>query len=408
MGYTGNQGIGAYASLAHYISSNYPFEGTLESGYILSGTNPGNANLKWETTKQQNIGLDISILRSRINFTMDVYYKHTYDLLQYSTVAMSTGVQQIPMNIGEVENKGLELSLDGVPVITKDFKWKVSANWSYNRNKVLKYGKSSKDQATYGPYRLEGLLLKEGYPIGQLNGYVEEGYWNSIDEYKASPFYAYIQKHTPSDVPTDALIVQNYLGEIKYQDINGDSIINEKDRTSIGNVNPDYILGFTNTFDYKNLSLSVFFQGVVGNDILNAILLNFNSTSTWSNRPPELLDKAWTIDRAQNNPGIIKYPKMGENLSRNTRFSRRYVEDGSYLKLKNVTLSYKLNSPFKFKYIKQVTISLSGTNLLTFTKYSGFDPEVNSAGSGNASWRGIDVGAYPSSRTITMGVNLLF
>jgi hypothetical protein len=310
------------------------------------------------------------------------------------------------MNIGEVSNKGIELSLSATAISRKDFSWEVSANWSTNKNKVLKYGENSLAQSVYGPYRLEGLLLKEGYPIGQLYGYIEDGYWNSIDEYKNSSYYAYIAATDPDELPTDAVIVQNYLGEIKYKDYTPDGQLNEKDRAMIGNVNPDFIYGFTNTFRYKSLALNIFFQGVYGNDILNAILLDFNGTSTWANRPPGLLDNAWTKDRAANNPEVIKYPKMGENLSRNVRFSHRYVEDGSYLKLKTISLSYRIQNPFVLRYIQGATLTLTGSNLITLSKYTGFDPEVNSAGSGNASWRGIDVGAYPSSRTVTFGINI--
>src|SRR5690606_34399775 len=169
-------------------------------------------------------------------------------------------------------------------------------------------------------YRLEGLLLKEGHPIGQLYGYTEEGFWNSVAEYKGSPFYEYIRIHNPSELPSDALIAQNYLGEIRYRDVNSDSVINESDRLPIGNVNPDFIFGINNRFQYKNFSLNVFLQGVAGNDILNAILLNFNSTSTWANLPPNQLDNSWTPERSVKDPEIIKYPKMGQNLSRPPAF----------------------------------------------------------------------------------------
>ena len=408
LGFTGNQGIGAYASLAHYVHANYPFEGVVENGYILSSTSPGNANLRWETTRQHNLGLDLSLFNSRINFTVDAYHKYTYDLLQFKSVAMSTGVIQQPMNVGAVMNRGLELSVSGAVISKPDFTWNVSANWSANRNKILRFGDNADAQSVYGPYRLEGLLLKEGYPIGQLYGYVEDGYWDSIDEFKGSSIYKRIQETTPDELPSDRVIAQNYLGEIKYKDINNDGLINEYDRTMIGDVNPDYIYGITNRFDYKNFSLNVFFQGVVGNDILNAILLNFNSTSTWANRPPGLLDHAWTPERAQDNPDQIRYPRLGENLSRNVRFSRRYVEDGTYLRLKNVSLSYHIDRFFGIEAIKRVTLTASVNNPLTFTKYSGFDPEVNSAGMGNAAWRGIDVGAYPSSRTAIFNVQVLF
>jgi|HigsolmetaAR201D_1030396.scaffolds.fasta_scaffold01539_7 TonB-linked outer membrane protein, SusC/RagA family len=407
-GYTGNQGIGAYASLARLIANNYPFEGTLNNGFIISGVNPGNANLKWETTRQSNFGVDLGLFDSRLNFTMDMYYKKTYDLLQYKSVAMSTGVQRMPMNIGAVENKGLELTLSATPIKNNNFTWDFSANWSTNKNKILKFGDNPDAQDLYGPYRLEGLILKEGYPIGQLYGYVEDGYWNSIDEYKNSSFYKYIQENDPASLPTDELIVQNYLGEIKYKDLNNDGQLNEYDRTMIGNVNPDFIYGFTNRFEYKKFSLNIFFQGVYGNDILNATLLNFNTTSTWPNRPPGLLDQAWTPERSVSNPEIIKYPKLGQNLNRSVRFSRRYVEDGSYLRLKNISLSYRIDKLFNLRDVKGINITFNVNNVFTITKYTGFDPEVNSAGSGNAAWRGIDVGAYPYARTYMLAMQVQF
>lgn len=407
-GYTGNQGIGAYSSLAQYGFANYPFEGTLQNGYIISGTKPGNANLKWETTKQVDIGLDVALFKSRLNFTMDLYHKHTYDLLQYKSVAMSTGIQTMPMNIGAVQNKGVELSLSGSIIKKQNFTWELSANWSANRNKILKFGENKDAQDLYGPYRLEGLILKEGYPIGQLYGYEEDGFWNSIDEYKNSGYYAYIQQNNPSQLPTDAVIAQNYLGEIKYKDRNKDGQLNEKDRTMIGNVNPAFTYGITNKFDYKNFSLGIFIQGVQGNDILNAMLLDFNSTSTWANGPNGLMNDAWTPEKGQKSPGSIKYPKLGQNLSRNTRFSRRFIENGSYLRLKNINISYRIDHFFNIKDVKRITLAFSVNNIMTATKYTGFDPEVNSAGTGNAAWRGIDVGAYPYARTFIFSIQAQF
>lgn len=408
LGYTGNQGIGAYASLARYVNANYPFQGVVENGYILSSTSPGNANLRWETTRQHNIGLDLAFFDSRINFTADAYHKYTYDLLQHKSVAMSSGVMQQPMNVGAVMNRGLELAVSGIAISKPDFSWNISANWSANRNRVMKFGENEDAQTVYGPYRLEGLLLKQGHSIGQLYGYEEDGYWNSIAEFKNSSIYKRIQENNPDELPSDQVIVQNYLGEIKYRDLNNDGLINEEDRMVIGDVNPNYIYGLNNRFDYKNFSLNVFFQGVVGNDILNGILLNFNTTSTWANRPPGLLDNAWTPELAESNPDQILYPRLGQNLARNVRFSRRYVEDGSYLRLKNVSLSYRMDDFFNLKEVKKVTLTASVNNLLTFTKYTGFDPEVNSAGMGNAAWRGIDVGAYPASRTFLFNIQVMF
>jgi TonB-linked SusC/RagA family outer membrane protein len=409
IGYTGNQGIGAYASLAQYDGANYPFQDVIFNGYKINPTHPGNSDLKWETTEQNNVGVDISIYKSRINFTADYYYKHTYDLLQFKQVAMSTGIQKIPSNVGEVENRGLELSLSGVPISTKDFSWTISANWSYNKNKVLKFGTSSDVHESYGPDGLAGLWLQEGYPMGQLVGFVEDGFWNSVEEYKASDIYKRIADRKPSELPSDKVIAQEYLGEIKYKDLNNDSIIDEGDRTTVGDVNPDFVYGFTNTFKYKKLSLSVFFQGVAGNDILNGMIIGEGNITSWNNNvPPGLLNQSWTPERALSDPGSIKYPKIGSNSRRNMRFSRRYVESGAFLKLKSVTLTYQLDKPFKLKYIQKVILTVTGVNLLTFTNYSGFDPEINSAGSGNAAWRGIDVGGYPSSRTVTFGINVIF
>src|SRR5690606_34520065 len=310
-----------------------------------------------------NLGIDLSIRQPRIDFTMDIYRKFTFDLLRYQSVAMSTGVMQLPMNIGEVENKGLELAVNTHLISKANFSWEFSANWSANRNKILKFGDNEEALSLYGPYRLEGLMLKQGHPIGQLYGYVEDGYWSSVDEYKSSDFYKRIQEDDPASTPSDDLIVMNYLGEIKYKDLNSDGIINEEDRTTIGDVNPDFIYGFTNRFTYKQLSLNIFFQGVYGNDILNAILLNFNTTSTWANRPPGLLSQAWTPDKAASGDAEIMYPKLGENPNRTVRFSRRYVESGSYLKLRNVTLTYRLEDLLNIKDLKNITLTFSANNL---------------------------------------------
>ncbi len=397
IGQIGNQGIGAYSTLTQYIAANYQFGDQLENGYAVSRYNPGNENLKWETTTQQNLGIDIGLLKNRIVLAADVYYKITDDLLRNILSVPSTGIYQQAVNIGKVENKGVELYVKSVVLSGKNFNWQVDANISANRNKILKYGTEDEAQEVYGPFQLEGLILTKDHPIGQLYGWVEDGYWNSVDEYKNSTFY---QKLDVSERPTDEAIVQNYLGEIKYMDINGDSIIDNYDRDFIGDVNPDFVFGITNSFSYKNLNLSFFVQGVIGNKILNGLLYNFNRVGYWSNVPKENWENAWRLDDTD-----AEFPKLYNNDNRQTRFSSRYVEDGSYVKLKNVSLSYNFKKAIR--YVENIKIYVTATNLFTITNYSGFDPEVNSYGT-NSSKYGIDVGAYPSSRSYIFGIQVIF
>ena len=397
VGQIGNQGISAYSTLTQYTAANYQFGDELENGYAVSRYNPGNENLKWETTTQHNLGVDIGLLKNRIVLTTDVYYKLTDDLLRNILSVPSTGIYQQAVNIGKVENRGIELFVKGIIVSGKSFNWQTDLNFSANRNKILRYGTENDAQEVYGPSKLEGLILTKGHPIGQLYGWIEDGYWNSVEEYKNSTFY---QKLDVAQRPNDDAIVQNYLGEIKYLDINGDSIIDDYDRDFIGDVNPDFIFGITNSFTYKNFDFSFFIQGVIGNKIINGLLYNFNQVGYWANIPRENWENAWRLDDTN-----AEFPKLYNNDNRQTRFTSRYVEDGSYIKLKNVSLSYNFKKAVR--YIDNIRIYVNASNLFTVTKYSGFDPEVNSYGT-NSSRYGIDVGAYPASRTYTFGVQLNF
>ncbi|MBN2347713.1 MAG: TonB-dependent receptor, partial [Bacteroidales bacterium] len=397
IGQIGNQGISAYSTLAQYTASNYQFGDQLENGYSVSRYNPGNENLKWETTTQHNLGIDIGLLDNRIVIAADAYYKITDDLLRNILTVPSTGIYQQAVNIGKVENKGIELFVKGVILSGRNFNWQLDANISANRNKILKYGTENDAKEIYGPSKLEGLILTKNHPIGQLYGWIEDGYWNSVEEYKNSTFY---QKLDVSERPNDEAIVQNYLGEIKYLDLNNDSIIDDYDRDFIGDVNPNFIFGITNSFSYKGFDLSFFIQGVIGNKIINGMQYNFNQVGYWSNIPKENWENAWRFDNTD-----AKFPKLYNNDNRQTRFSSRYVEDGSYVKLKSVSLSYNFKKTIK--YVDNIKVYVNATNLFTITNYSGFDPEVNSYGS-NSSRYGIDVGSYPCSRTYTFGLQVTF
>jgi outer membrane receptor protein involved in Fe transport len=338
----------------------------------------------------------VGILDDRIVLTADYYHKRTDDLLRSILNVPSSGTYQQVVNIGKVENKGFELSLSGVIVSTGNYKWDIGGNISFNRNKILKFGDTEDAKEVYGPSKLDGLILTEGYPIGQLYGWIEDGYWNSIEEYKNSIFY---QKLEESERPADEAIVQNYLGEIRFLDINNDSTIDDNDRTFIGDVNPDFIFGISSSLSYKNFNLSVFFQGVIGNKIINGLSYNFNQVGYWSNVPKESWENAWSYDNTEN----AGYPKLFNNDNRLTRFTSRYVEDGSYIKLKNVSLSYNFKN--LFEVINNINVYVSATNLFTITDYSGFDPEVNSYGT-DSGLSGVDLGAYPSSRTYTFGIKV--
>lgn len=401
-GTSGNSAIGSYGSLALFLGANYPFGSSVSNGYAPDPTKPGNPDLKWETTRQHDLGIDLS-LYDKIHLVVDYYNKNTDDLIQNRKLPSSTGKDFVLANIGSVINRGIEVALSANLVKTKDWGVDVSANFSLNRNKVTKVGEVGEmifPNSLYSDMR--PFVITEGKPIGQLYGLVEDGIWSSREEVINSKQF---QKSYPgysvsdNDEATERIIRQKWIGEIRFVDMDDSGDITDADRTFIGDVNPDFFYGFSFNLRYKGLDISALFQGVEGNDIINMPNMRFHNLGDTRNVPKEVLDNAWTPENGGTNPKIFY------DSGRKMLFSRRFVDDGSYLKLRNVSISYSFLKPFK--HIEAIRATISGNNLLTFTKYPGFDPEVNAFGS-SPSQRGVDAGGYPQSREFSFNIGITF
>jgi len=388
-GQTGNQGVNAYATRSRMTVQQYPVNGSLTNGLAEDRWGgPASPNLKWETTNQYNVGLDMSFLKNRINFVVDAYYKETSDLLQYVYIPMSTGFQSIASNYGNVQNKGLEISGDFLIVAKKDFTWKLDANISFNRNKI---GGLNSDQYSDVCWGLESMFLRRnGEPIGIIYGYQEDGYFDNEAEVRANLQYKN---------ETDAKI-KSMIGQIKYKDNNKDGVIDDRDKAIIGSTAPDFTYGITNAISYKNFTMSFFLQGTHGNDILNVNLKDYDMAST-TNMPKFVWDNRWT----ETNRANAQFPRADISYTRSLKASDRYVENGSYLRLKNLTFAYRLANPIA--EIEALNLTMSVNNLFTITKYRWYDPDVNTFGS-DVSRRGVDMDSYPSARTINLGVQVTF
>ncbi len=356
MGLTGNDGIPDFASLALY---NGGFNYTKQSG--IAPTNLPNPDLKWETTLQTGFGIDLGLLNDRISLVADVYYNRTHDLLLARPLPSSSGFTTITSNIGELENKGVEFVLNTVN-LKGNFSWTTSFNFSANRNKVLKMygGQPITDNGRGNNW------VMEGEPIGVFVGY-------------------------------KCLGVDPTTGNLVYADLNHDGIITTDDREIIGNPNPHFTLGLTNTFSYKGFDFSFFLHSIYGNDI-------FNGTRIYIEGPTELDNQTTNVLRRWQKPGdITDIPRIGDDKK-----SSRFIENGSFLRIKNVTFGYNLpKSLCKQLWLKSARIYVSGQNLYTFTTYSGMDPEVNYASTDNVIM-GTDFFTYPQSRTILVGLNVGF
>lgn len=393
-GRTGNQGVGPYMTLSKLIPYPYTFSGTLSNGYANDYyAGPGNTDLKWETTDQYDAGLDLGFFRNRVTFHADVYYKRTHDLLQNITIPPTTGFGTQLVNRGEVANKGLELSVSAVPITTPDFTWNLSANISFNRNKIISLGGGVTEQFatrinTNGD---QPFIQKVGQPIGALYGYVEQDIYRNEAEVRADPVMA---------GQPDA-IIKRTVGEIRYKDLNHDGAITPADQTLIGNVNPKFTYGFTNSFTYKDFDLNFLIQGVYGNDIINMNTYYLSNIGGFNNVTQKMWNDRWTFTNWEN----AKAPKPEQQYWRAFRFSRRFIEDGSYVRLRNLTLGYNLRA--KISFIKSLRVFATANNLVTITKYTGFDPDINGYGD-DPSRRGVDMGGYPSSKVYNLGVQCIF
>lgn len=372
-GQTGNQsGIGDYAYLQRYNINRVDWTkpGQEHALPTISAANLRTKDLKWETTTQTNVGIDASFWGGRLMVNMDYYYKKTKDMLMYVTLPASGAAiaNSIQRNEGEMTNQGFELGIssrnfEGV------FGWNTDFNISFNRNKLTKLAlqKVYIDAPTSDFTKSEVVRNEPGRPLGGFYGYISDG-------------------------------VDPETGELMYRDISKDGRLSTSDRTYIGDPNPDFVFGMTNSFSYKGFNLSVFLQGSYGNDIYNASRIETEGMYDGKNQSTRVLNR-WRI------PGqITDVPKAGFDIKNSTYF----VEDGSFLRVKDVTLSYNFSGKTLRSWgITRLQPYFTATNLLTWTGYSGMDPEVNQWGN-SGSVQGIDWGTYPHSRTYTFGINVEF
>lgn len=374
-GTTGNLEIGQYQSLSTLYNLVYLFGGNILTGFAPSRV--ANENLGWETTYQYDSGIDASFFNSRLQVSLDAYYKKTTDLLLNVEIPWTTGYTSSLQNYGSVENKGLELGIRTKNFIG-DFSWDTDFNISFNRNKVLTIGNGASSYVS-GNY-----VIQVGQPLGTFYGTVTDGILQTGEE-------ATKGKYTGNATPK--------AGDRLYKDVSGDdTFTTAADRTIIGNAQPDFIFGLSNNFSYRGFDLSVFIQGSYGNQIINTNRQNLEMFTGQQNASATALERwtptnpSTTIPRAKLDPAPI--------------FSDRFVEDGSFLRLKNVNLGYTLPKPLTDKVkLGSVYVFVSGQNLLTWTKYTGFDPEVTS---GSNVSPGTDSGIYPISRTVNAGLRVTF
>lgn len=392
-GQTGNQNIDSYAFTdklevngVYNFGSQRGFES--EQVSLIYPYKLSNPSIKWESVEQYNVGLDIGFLNDRIIANIDFYLKNTNDMLTKKPVPQTSGtsLEQAdwpPVNIGQVRNKGIEFTINTRNFVG-EFTWETSLNMTFNKNEVLKLG---------GPEILNGIsLIREGLPINSFYGYQMGGIYQTLDDV----FTGVPMENRAPDKASHNSQVNTSPGDIWFANTNGDDIVNDLDRTVIGNPQPDFIFGFNNQLGYKNFDLSLFFQGSYGNDIWNGVRVSHEGMESTYNQFTSTLNR-WNGEGTSGTMPRAIYA----DPNRNNRASTRWVEDGSYLRLKNLTFGYRFTQDWLSKIgAKSVRLYLSFDNLWTLTNYSGLDPEVGL-------W-GQDYGIYPTSRTYMFGASVTF
>ena len=392
IGVVGNQSISDYGAQGLY-STGRNYIG--KSGIALSAV--PNPTLSWESTTQSDVGIDVSFLNDRIAFTADAYLKKTNDLLLSVNLPTSSGFSSALQNVGDTQNKGLEFSVSSQNLVGA-FKWSTNFNISFNRNQIVRLSNNNADiiqasaDAVFFSDRPVG-IGRVGEPIGVFFGYVYTGrVYATSEEAKAANL---------RDGSKTGPLYQ--AGDMIYEDLNGDGVINADDRRIIGNSNAKHTGGLTNTFSYKGFDLSVFMQWSYGNQIFNQTRQSSNRSFVYNAATTEVL-RSW-----RKEGDVTDVPRGAPStIGRNGFASSRWIEDGSYLRVKTATLGYTFPSTL-LKRIKvdSLRVYASGQNLFTFTNYLGLDPEVNFRNS-LPLLQGIDLGTYPQVRTFTFGLNLGF
>ncbi|MBF9221123.1 SusC/RagA family TonB-linked outer membrane protein [Hymenobacter ruricola] len=394
-GVTGNNNIGDYNYQSYQTAANYVFgtgNGVRNYGFAPNGL--ALRNLGWETNTQFDAGFDFGLFRDRIYLTVAAYQRNTTDLLLNRNIPSILGYSSRALaNVGEVRNRGLEFQLNTANIVNGPFTWSTSANLSLNRNQVIALA-GENEQITFDAVfgYTSSIRVVPGQPLGVFYGYQQEGVYRDKADVDASP------KWTGS-----TLAVQP--GDFKFKDLNGDGQINTLDVGVIGNPFPDFTYGLQNTFGYKDLSLAVTLQGSQGNDVLYAgDRYTFNSPGQTNGRV-QLVDR-W---RSPENPGDGKTPFATSASSLRTVFNSYFIQDGSFLRIRNVTLRYNLPVGWAKKAgLQSAGIYTAVQNLYTFTKYVGYNPEANNYGNTTNPTYGVDQGSYPMNRTVTLGLQVGF
>ncbi|MCX6325499.1 MAG: TonB-dependent receptor [Bacteroidia bacterium] len=381
-GKTGNQDIGNYSSLSTFGSGAYAILNDLQ----ITGVSPAripNPDLKWETTSQFDIGFDLSLFKSRISATVDYFDKLTTDLLLDVPIPMTSGFSTILSNVGVVSNKGIELNIESVSILKQNFSWTTSVTFTSIKNKVVDLGGVTQIITGDLPHTPGITIIKEDYPLNSYYGTIVDGIWQIDDDIANSA--------QPTAQP----------GFPKWRDLNNDKIINSLDMTTIGSPFPDFSLGIRNTLQYKNFTLDLFFSGDFGQEIFNLNLVNSLMPLEYRrNRFAEPMLNRWTPENPTN-----KWPSgVNTSLWGGSKVNSLGVQNGTFFRLKSSKLSYNLDFN-KVKFLDNATIYILGDNLLLFTDYLGFDPEVNAMGNNSAA---ADYSPYPSARTITFGITIGF
>ena len=380
-GVTGSQAsVGNYSYLASYNTSVYPFGISNGNQTALVSSTLANPYIHWEEVAQTNIGFDASLFNSRVMFSFDAYLKETRDMLVKASIPITSGFEDTTTtytNAGKVRNQGIEMSLHTIN-LTGELGWETNLTATYNKNKI-------KDLNSDVPYYINQInnsyvtMLAKDYPINVFYGYVTDGIFQN-----------------QSEVNTHAVQPGAEPGDIRFRDLNNDGVINDSDRTVIGNPNPSWLFSMNNSLSYKGFELSVFLQGIAGNKIYNANNIDNTGMAAAYNQTTDVLKRWQGEGTSKSMPRAV----FGDP-NQNTRVSDRFVENGSYLRLKNITLSYTFPKQWLQKaQIENARLSLSCENVATITGYSGFDPEVGI--------NGIDQNRYPISRTFSLGLNFNF
>ncbi len=383
-GTTGNQSIGNYSFASSLNTVKYNFNNTVVSAVV--PTVMPNPNVQWEQQKQGNIGIDATMFNQRVEVTVDAYLKQTDKMLVPMSVPVSTGYSDVDVpsiNAGKMENKGLELTIN-TKNLTGELTWNTTFNISHSVNKVISINDTVPMSSGSIGLNYNLALIKAGWPVNEFYGFVTDGIFQNQKE---------VDNHATQVTGSDPYN-RTSPGDIRFKDLNNDGVINDKDRTYLGSPNPTFTFAMNNTFSYKGIDLSIFLQGVAGNKIINANRFWSEAMDVAQNQTTATLNR-WTGEGTSNSMPRAVF----NDPNKNTRPSDRYVEDGSYLRVKNVTLGYTLPAVLvKKAKISTARFYVSAQNLFTITKYSGFDPEVGT--------NGIDNNVYPVTQTFTIGVNL--